>query len=159
MSQLTTAVCSITATRRRRFFWAAWWSGAPWWSPFRKPDAAHGGARSEQAARAEAEQRAGQPLTIIEGYWARAWMTQLRGLPLPPPPRPRVGARSARGEPVSSWSVLSVPPGAPLSAIRQAFRAKVLVTHPDHGGDPAQFRAVMRAYERLTRRKGARRHV
>src|SRR4051812_25508749 len=48
VTDLTTAVCSITATQRRRFFWAAWWTGAPCHAPFRRPDAANGGARSAQ---------------------------------------------------------------------------------------------------------------
>ena len=26
--------CSITPTQRRRFFWAAWWTGAPNYAPF-----------------------------------------------------------------------------------------------------------------------------
>src|SRR4029079_1450360 len=44
MSELASAVCSITLTQRRRFFWAAWWTAAPCEAPFRKPDASNGGA-------------------------------------------------------------------------------------------------------------------
>jgi curved DNA-binding protein CbpA len=33
--------------------------------------------------------------------------------------------------------------------VKRAFQKKALETHPDQGGDSAQFRAVLRAYERL----------
>ena len=59
----------------------------------------------------------------------------------------------------SAWAVLGVPEGATLGEIRSAYRARALATHPDHGGEPDEFRAVKRAYERLVARlvrKGAR---
>ncbi|MBA3539390.1 MAG: hypothetical protein H0T79_07150, partial [Deltaproteobacteria bacterium] len=78
MADLSTAVCSITATQRRRFFWAAWWTAEPTEAPFRRPDASNGGASSFEAALAEAEKLAGRHLTIVEPYWARAWNRVLR---------------------------------------------------------------------------------
>lgn len=156
MPDLSAAVCSITSTQRRRFFWAAWWTGEPTHSPFRNPDAADGGARTREAALAEAERRAGRHLTLIEGYWARAFMCVLRGQPVPPLPAARV-ARPVRESAESAWSILGLEPGASALEIRRAFQAKALATHPDQGGDPDHFRAVMRAFERLTRQRKRRR--
>ena len=90
MSELVSAVCSITPTQRGRFFWAVWWSAAPRYSPFRKPDASNGGAGSEAEALRAAEKSTGRHLTMIEPYWARAWNRMLRGEAPPPPPRQRV---------------------------------------------------------------------
>jgi len=151
MSELTTAVCSIAMTRRKRYFWAAWWTGAPNTTPFRNPDAAHGGARTREAALAEAQAAAGRHLVVIESYWARAFMCVLRGQPIParPTARPSPPDRGVGQHAQSSWSVLGLEPGASALAVRRAFREKALETHPDRGGDAEQFRAVMRAYERL----------
>jgi hypothetical protein len=159
VTELTSAVCSITATQRRRFFWAAWWTGAPHHSPFRKPDASNGGAKTAQAALAEAERAAGRHLTVIDAYWARAWKTALRGQPVPPPPaKPRTPAKSTTA-PSSAWSVLGLEPGASAADIRRAFHDRALESHPDQGGDATQFRAVMRAYERLSGKRKARERV
>jgi hypothetical protein len=149
VSDLTTSVCSITATRRRRFLWAAWWTGAPAEAPFRHPDASHGGARSVADALAEAERLTGRTLQLVEPYWARAWTCVLRGEP--PPPRRTQRAPSPPAAP-SAWSTLLLPVGASLDDVRRAYRARARDTHPDHGGDPAQFRLVQHAYERLTAR-------
>ena len=154
MTELTTAACSITPTRRRRFFWAAWWTGTPEHTPFRKPDAADGGARSEREALAAAERAAGRTLTLVDGYWARAWMCVQRGEPPPPETRPKKAASGPAPE--SAWSILGLAPGAPADAVRQAFRAKALATHPDQGGDAAEFRKVMHAFERLSSRRARR---
>jgi len=150
MSALTTAVCSITATARRRYFWAAWWTAEPSYAPFRKPDAAHGGARSIEEALAQAERAAGRSLSLIDGYWARAWKRMLRGEDVPPPPDPNARPREAKPTPRSAWTVLEVPHDAPTEAIRRAFHKKALQTHPDQGGDAERFREVVRAFEKLT---------
>jgi hypothetical protein len=153
MSELSSAVCSITVTQRRRFFWAAWWTGAPKHQPFRKPDASHGGARTEAEALAEAERVAGRHLTMIEPYWARAWSRVLRGEA--PPPLPRKPAspaeRPARSQAVSAWSVLGLEPGATPSEVKSAFRKRALATHPDRGGRAEDFVAVQRSYEKLVK--------
>src|SRR5271168_4766775 len=81
MPALFAAVCSIAPTRRRRFLWAAWWTGAPMREPFRKPDAFQGGARTREEALAEAERVAGVRLVEIEPRWARAWGRLLVGQP------------------------------------------------------------------------------
>ena len=154
-SELGAALCSITPTARKRFFWAAWWTGAPRHAPFRKADASNGGAKTSEGALAEAEKAAGRHLMLIEPYWARAWNRVLRGEAAPPPPRPRAPASAPPRDPsarASSWSILGLSPGAPASEVKRAYKQRALETHPDQGGDPEAFRRVQRAYERLLRR-------
>lgn len=153
MTELTTAVCSITSTQRRRFFWAAWWTGAPTHAPFRKPDAADGGAKSRADALAAAERAAGRHLSLVDDYWARAWKCVLRGAPVPPLPKARPARAPATEQPASAWSVLGLSAGASAADVRAAFHKRALATHPDHGGDPAEFRAVLRAFQRLTKHR------
>jgi hypothetical protein len=149
LSDLATAVCSITATQRRRFFWAAWWTGAPKQRPFRKPDASNGGARTKAEALAEAERVAGRHLVEIEPYWAHAWSRVMRGEAPPPLPK-SAGARTPRSTPAaSSWSVLGLEAGATLVEVKRAFRQRALETHPDRGGRAEDFVAIQRAYEKL----------
>jgi len=155
MSDLTTAICSITATQRRRFFWAVWWTGAPREAPFRKPDASGGGARTEDEARTAAERAAGRHVVLTEPYWARAWNRVLRGERPPPRPAARTGTRQPA--PRSAWATLQLEPGASLAEVRRAFRQLALETHPDHGGDAARFREVQDAYKRLVGKLTARR--
>lgn len=157
MSHLSTAVCSITPTQRRRFFWAAWWTASPAHAPFRKPDASNGGATSIEEALAEAERIAGRHLTLVEPYWARAWNRVLRGEAPPPMPKqnvPRDPAVSAGDERVSAWSILGLESTASLVEVKRAFRKRALETHPDHGGEPEQFRKVQAAYEKLVKQLG-----
>jgi hypothetical protein len=100
---------------------------------------------------------------LIEPYWAHAWNRVLRGESPPPPPatapKRRGQTLDASQGPVSAWALLGLEPGANLIELKRAFRARALETHPDRGGDAAQFRAVQRAYERLLQRllRGARR--
>jgi len=146
-------LCSITPTQRRRYFWAAWWTGQPSHSPFRKPDAAHGGARTFEEALVEAEAVAGRSLTMIDPYWARAWKTILRGQDPSPPPAARATApRPAPAPDASAWSVLGLSPGASLADVRRAFQRRALETHPDQGGEAEAFQKVQRAYEKLVDR-------
>lgn len=159
MSDLSTAVCSITATQRKRFFWAAWWTGEPKHAPFRKPDASNGGSQTMEEALAEAERVAGRHLTVIEPYWARAWNRMLRGEAPPPPPKSRAERAKVRPgaeQAPSAWSVLGLSPGASLAEVKRAYRQRALLTHPDTGGDAAQFRALQHAYEKLLIKLGAR---
>lgn len=155
MTELAVALCSITATQRRRYFWAAWWTGAPTLNPFRKPDAANGGARSEAEALAEAERVAGRALTLGPAFWARGYKRTLRGDP-PFTPRelaaastPAPKASDPRPTRASAWTVLGVEDTATLEQIKRAYKRRVLETHPDQGGDPEVFRAVQRAYDKL----------
>lgn len=150
MSDLTKALCSITATQRRRFFWAVWWTGAPCEAPFRKPDASGGGARTEDEARTAAERAVGRRVELTEPYWARAWNRVLRGERAPPRRAPAPGHRPPTKR--SAWTTLRLTPGASLAEIRRAFRQLALETHPDHGGDASDFREVQDAYERLVER-------
>jgi hypothetical protein len=156
MTSLTTAVCSITSTARRRFFWAAWWTAEPSYAPFRKPDAANGGARSLAEALADAERAAGRSLQLIDAYWARAWKRTLRGEDVAPPPEPKSRARPEAKAPRSSWVVLDVPKDAGAATIRKAFHKKALETHPDQGGDAERFREVLRAFKKLSHPRASR---
>ncbi len=151
MSELASAVCSITITQRRKYFWAAWWTGAPREVPFRTPDGSNGGLATMDAALTEAELRAGRYLVLVEPYWARAWTRVLRGERPPPRRDPRV-ERPARTAPVSAWELLGLPAGAALSDVKAAFRQRALLAHPDQGGDAEDFRELHGAYERLVDR-------
>lgn len=153
MSELATAVVSVTRTARGRWFWAAWWTGAPSYAPFRKPDASNGGAATSEAALAEATRVAGRHLSETSPYWARAVNRMLRGEPPPPPPAKRAATVDRAPRPRSSFQILGVARGATLTEIKRAYRAMALASHPDRGGDPATFREVQRAYEKLTARR------
>jgi hypothetical protein len=155
VTDLFAPVCSITMTKRRRFFWAAWWSGPPARVPFRKPDASDGGAASHEEALAAAERRAGRSLVVIDPLWARAWIRILRGEPAWPSkasrePRGAPSSKTAPGE--SIWTTLGVTRDATPDELKAAYRRRALETHPDQGGDDASFRRVVRAYEEAQRR-------
>ncbi len=143
--------CSITRTQRRRFLWAAWWSAAPSRDPFRKPDAASGGARTRDEALRAAERAAGRVLVEIDGSWARAWARLLAGKPPWPPARaPRdasLRAAAASAHRPSAWTILGVDPKATLAEIKAAFRKRARETHPDRGGDPRAFDEAKRAFD------------
>lgn len=156
MTKLFAPGYSVTRTKRRRLLWAAWWSGPPEREPFRKPDAAEGGARSLDEARAEAERAAAQPLTQLDPSWARAWARVLQGEPPWPnaePKRTTAPRSDARPLPeVSVWAVLGLNARANAEDVKGAYRRKALELHPDRGGDAAQFRALHAAYEEALRR-------
>jgi hypothetical protein len=104
-------------------------------------------------ALAEAEERAGRYLVMIDPYWARAWTRVLRGERTPPMPSARV-KRPLKTvvKPASAWEMLGLATGASLAEVKAAFRQRALATHPDHGGDADEFRALHAAYERLVSR-------
>jgi DnaJ domain len=148
-------------TQRRRFFWAAWWTERPSASPFRKPDASCGGFATLEAAHANAETQAGRTLSRIEPEWARAWMRVVRGhdawpdkvgVPEAGPHAERKALDGVANAP-SVWERLGLSHKASRADIRQAFKALALSMHPDHGGDPAAFRALRQAYEEALKRK------
>src|SRR6478735_12036141 len=152
-SALFAPVCAIAPTRRRRFLWAAWWTGAPSQKPFRKPDAFEGGARTRAEALAAAERAAGCRLTEIESSWARAWSNILLGTePWPSAGKasPADAAPRARATaPASSiWQILGLTSSATVSEIKRAYKVRALETHPDRGGSTEDFRKVQNAYER-----------
>lgn len=150
MTELTACLCSITRTQRRRYFWAAWWTGAPSETPFRAPDASNGGAATIEDALADAERIAGRHVVVIEPYWARAWTRVMRGER--PPKRPAEARTTKRPPDRSAWDVLGISRDATLDEIKRAYRIRVRETHPDHGGNVDEFRLVQRAYERLSTR-------
>ncbi len=154
MGALDVAVVSITTTKRRRFLWCAWWTGAPRREPFRAPDAWAGGARSIEEAHAAAERAAGRTLVLVASSWARAFTRLRAGLP-PWPARGsegRLGRGSGELPSESALAVLGLARGASLDDIKRAYRRRALETHPDRGGDSAEFQRVQRAYESATRR-------
>lgn len=165
MAELFAPVCSISTTRRRRYLWAAWWTAAPTRTPFRKPDAHNGGARTREEALREAQAAAGVRLVEIESRWARAWARVLIGQPPWTPGESDndggTGAQQVRPrvEDASSiWAILGVATPGKASArltpeeLKRAFHKRALETHPDRGGDPTEFQKVQRAYEEATRR-------
>src|SRR5262249_22774605 len=46
------------------------------------------------------------------------------------------------------WATLGLTPAATAEAVRQQYFRLAKQHHPDHGGDPAEFRRVQTAYER-----------
>jgi hypothetical protein len=144
-------VVAVTRTKRRRYLWCAWWSGAPCAEPFRAPDAWKGGARSEQDAVLEAQDVAGMSLSPTESRWAGAWLRVRDGLP--PFPERASRAASVGPKPIDPHAVLGVAIGAPIDELRTQFRARALLLHPDHGGDASAFIALKRAYDTLSARR------
>jgi hypothetical protein len=154
-ASLFAPACSITTTKRKRFFWAAWWTGAPAHVPFRKPDASDGGAGSREEALAAAEAKAGFALVEIDPLWARAWMRILRGEPAWPSKasrEPRRARAPRAASPESIWTLLGVSRDVTERELKAAYRKRALETHPDHGGDEATFRRVVRAYAEAQKR-------
>jgi hypothetical protein len=170
--ELFSPAVSITMTKRRRFFWAAWWSSAPAHVPFVKPDASDGGFATYEDAQAAAEKRAGGlALSPLDPLWARAWIRILRGEAAwpskssrEPTTNPQATATAtatkeegspplADEEPTSIWSILGVNRNTvTLNELKAAYRARVLEAHPDQGGKGDQFQRVMRAYAEAQRR-------
>lgn len=161
MSELFAPVCSLMVTKRRRFFWAAWWTAPPQRVPFRKPDASDGGEPSREAAIAAARRAAQLDLTVIDSEWARAWNRILRGQdPWPGGAAARGGStrealpkeRDGSELPMSIWTLLGVPASANAEELKLAFRKRALELHPDHGGEAEGFRKLVDAYAEARRR-------
>jgi hypothetical protein len=140
-------------TKRKRFFWAAWWTAAPKRIPYQKPDASNGGAATREEAVAAAESAAGRTLVEVDARWARGWMNMLRGQTpfttrdiawLEGGIRPREAPTPSAS---SMWTLLGVARTASVAEIKVAFRKRALETHPDQGGDAEDFRALKRAYD------------
>jgi hypothetical protein len=167
---LFVASCSVTATRRRRFMWVAWWTAPPAREPFRKPDAFSGGASSPEEALAQARRAAGVPLVEIEPRWARAWSRVLIGRP-PWGVRAeraagsfgahdrstRATTKAAKASATSIWETLGITARATADDLKRAFRRRALATHPDRGGDAEAFRQVQLAFKEAQRRIARRR--
>ena len=149
MTELYAPVVSVFLTKRRRFAWAAWWTGAPVREPFRQPDAHGGGARTPEAARAEAEAIAGAALRLVESSWARAWSRILVG---DEPWPARAPAAAPKPVPTSIWTTLGVDAQVTAVELKRAFRTRSLETHPDRGGTDAAFREVVDAYAEAKKR-------
>jgi hypothetical protein len=161
-SALFAPVCAITSTRRRRFLWAAWWTSAPTRSPFRKPDAFEGGARTREEALRGAERVAGCKLLEIEGSWARAWSNVLAGQePWPSKRAPEADEAVRAAKRVAAptvWQTLGLTPKATTPEIKRAYRQRALAAHPDRGGSDEAFRKLQSAYEAALERRATRPH-
>ena len=154
-ASLFAPVCSITTTKRRRWFWAIWLGGPPLVVPFRKPDASDGGAATYEDALAAATARAGATLVVLDPLWARAWVRMLRGEEPWPSRRSREpqNTRTASGvEPGSIWELLGVTRETNAVELKAAYRKRVVETHPDQGGDAQTVRKVIAAYDEARRR-------
>lgn len=173
MSDELNFVYAVTTTKRRRFLWCAWWTGAPTRAPFREPDAWSGGARTAFEAKLAAERAAGRPLTEIPPLWARAWIRVQAGAPpwVAPkaraprpkePPKEQARSKGRREESFEAlhgacpFAVLGLAKGASLVEIKRAFRRLSLATHPDQGGTEAAFIRVKRAFDAAVERSGGR---
>lgn len=155
MGTLFAPACSITRTKRGRWFWAAWWTAPPAHVPFRKPDAEGGAAKSREEALAAARARAGVELVEIDSLWAKAWMRVLRGQapwPSKSSREPRASAAPAEPTAQSIWTLLGISSRATEAELKAAYRQKAIETHPDHGGDAETFRRVVAAYAEAKRR-------
>jgi hypothetical protein len=146
---------SITTTKRRRYFWCAWWTCKPERAPFRRPDAFSGGARTPEEAKEQAARAAGCPLLEIEPLWARAFIRVQQGLPpfvekkprRPPEEPPRQESRhkqrpfipSVEDRSANPFVILGLSAAASTEDIHRAFRRLALETHPDRGGKAADF--------------------
>jgi len=51
---------------------------------------------------------------------------------------------------ISPYNLLGVTAGSNSEEVRAAYKRKALETHPDKGGDPAEFLRVKQAYEAIT---------
>jgi len=51
------------------------------------------------------------------------------------------------------YRVLGLPPSASDETVRTRFHELAMKHHPDHGGDPAQMRRVLAAWDRIRRAK------
>jgi hypothetical protein len=152
--QLLSPFVSVTRTNRRRFLWAAWWSGAPNRDPFHKPDAYSGGARSVEDALAAAIRAAGCHLILGPSEWARAWVRILAGRPAWDEKRTAGSHESHTAAPkgsgdanLSIWEILGISQGASPQEIKRAYRERALEVHPDRGGSAEAFRNLQRAYD------------
>jgi hypothetical protein len=56
---------------------------------------------------------------------------------------------------VDAYRVLQLEPGATWSLVQEAYRRMASLSHPDRGGDAAEFMLVREAYEVLSKTVGA----
>ena len=108
-----------------------------------------------EAALRAAEQAAKRTLQPIDARWAHAWSRVLRELP--PWPSSKRSEKKRVPATASVWTRLGLTSTATVLEVKQAYRALALQTHPDHGGDAAEFRALVSAYEAALARAEKRR--
>jgi hypothetical protein len=62
--------------------------------------------------------------------------------------------RGKRNEDAAQLLGVTYPHSLTVDAIKKAYRTKAMATHPDHGGDAAQFRALVEARDALLQHLG-----
>jgi hypothetical protein len=63
--------------------------------------------------------------------------------------RKAMAGASARSRPTSAHRVLGLNAGATQKEVKDAFRRLSRIHHPDYGGDPEEFKALVKARDRL----------
>jgi len=130
-------------------------------TPFLKPDAFEGGARTRHEALLAAERAASCKLVEIEGVWARAWANVLVGKDPWPSTQAKTCAETDAVRPApaahapSVCETLGLKPRATVTEIKRAYRVRALEAHPDRGGSAEAFRALHSAYESALKRSAA----
>lgn len=154
---LSRGVFALARTKRKRFLWCAWWTGAPTAKPFRPPDAWGGGAFTREEAQVFAERAAARPLTPVDDHWAGAWKRSLAGLePFPKRTAWLPLASDSRPRSINPFEVLGLSSKASLDEVKVAFRKKALEHHPDQGGSTEAFLELRRAWESIVMRRARR---
>jgi hypothetical protein len=115
--------------------------------PLKTAEAVRDGARLNRKLDAEEKKRR------LEGYAARDHAREEERA------RQRRREREARiaghyNSVNRSATVLDVSPAASEAEVQAAFRKQALAHHPDHGGDPAKFRAVVEARDAMLHNLG-----
>jgi len=59
-------------------------------------------------------------------------------------------SRAPQADPNADFKLLGVSPKATSAEMRRAFYKLAKANHPDHGGNPERFRALMEAYQRVS---------
>jgi hypothetical protein len=90
---------------------------------------------------------------------AKRWFSRVDYRPLPPEVQIKiVQFQEKNPDPVRITTPKTPPPhavlfvtrNAPPEVIKAAYKALAQKHHPDHGGDPEEFRKIDEAYKRLT---------
>lgn len=85
-------------------------------------------------------------LNIVTGHRIPWWGKLIRDNLGPRPLKDALQDSQAEDDP---YRVLGLHSGASLRVVKAAYRALAQEYHPDHGGDPEQFKHIQEAYERI----------
>ncbi len=93
--------------------------------------------RGGPRTRAEREARFGRTQDPFQGSGSRD-------------PRDRAPSSASGPTPAEARDILGIDGPADEASIKAAYRERVKATHPDRGGDEAEFKRVTAAYDRLS---------